>query len=76
MTEILIKRLSKNINLPKYETNGSTGMDLAANIEEKIEIKPGKSKIIPTGLRLAFLRILRFKLDQGPVLPQKIRLVY
>ena len=34
MTEILIKRLSKNIPLPKYETDGSSGMDLAANIEK------------------------------------------
>ena len=38
MTEILIKRLSKNIPLPKYETDGSSGMDIAANVEENIEI--------------------------------------
>ena len=31
MTEILIKRLSDNVSLPKYETDGSSGMDLAAN---------------------------------------------
>ena len=42
MTEVLIKRLSKNIELPKYETNGSSGMDLSANIEKKIKIEPGK----------------------------------
>ena len=53
MTEILIKRLSKNISLPKYETDGSSGMDLAANIEDKIEIKPGKSVVIPTGLSIS-----------------------
>jgi len=53
MTKILIKRLSKNISLPKYETEGSSGMDLAANIEQAIEIKPGKSVIIPTGLALS-----------------------
>ena len=53
MTKILIKRLSKNIPLPKYETGGSSGMDLAANIEQAIEIKPGKSVIIPTGLALS-----------------------
>ena len=53
MTEILIKRLSKNISLPKYETDGSSGMDLAANIENKIEIAPGKSAIIPTGLSVS-----------------------
>jgi dUTP pyrophosphatase len=53
MTEILIKRLSKNITLPKYETDGSSGMDLAANISNNIDIKPGKSEIIPTGLAVA-----------------------
>ena len=50
MTEILIKRLSKNIPLPKYETDGSSGMDLSANIEKEIQIAPGKISIIPTGL--------------------------
>ena len=53
MTKILIKRLSKNITLPKYETEGSSGMDLAANIEKTVEIKPGKFAIIPTGLALS-----------------------
>ena len=53
MTEILIKRLSKNIPLPKYETDGSSGMDLAANIDQEIEINPGKSAVIPTGLAVS-----------------------
>ena len=53
MTKILIKRLSKNVPLPKYETEGSSGMDLAANIEKTVEIKPGKFAIIPTGLALS-----------------------
>ena len=53
MTEILIKRLSKDVSLPKYETEGSSGLDLAANIDKKIEILPGKSAIIPTGLAVA-----------------------
>jgi len=50
MTKILIKRLSKEVSLPKYETSGSSGMDLAANINANINIDPGKSAIIPTGL--------------------------
>ena len=53
MTEILIKRLSKNITLPKYETDGSSGMDLAANIENEIDLEPGKTAIIPTGLAVS-----------------------
>ena len=53
MTEILIKRLSKEVPLPKYETDGSSGLDLAAFIDKNIEIRPGKSEIIPTGLAVA-----------------------
>ena len=53
MTKILIKRLSKEVSLPKYETNGSSGMDLAANINASIDINPGKTAIIPTGLALS-----------------------
>ena len=53
MTKILIKRLSKEVPLPKYETSGSSGMDLAANINANIEINPGKTAIIPTGLALS-----------------------
>ena len=50
MTEILIKRLSDKVVLPKYETEGSSGLDLAAHINESVEIKPGSTAIIPTGL--------------------------
>ena len=53
MTEILIKKLSKTVSIPKYETAGSSGMDLAAEIDEKIEIKPGETQIIPTGLSVS-----------------------
>ena len=53
MTEILIKRLSKTVSMPKYETIGSSGMDLAADIDEKIEIKPGETQIISTGLSVS-----------------------
>ena len=53
MTKILIKRLSKEVPLPKYETSGSSGMDLAANINANIDINPGKTAIIPTGLALS-----------------------
>ena len=53
MTEILVKRLSKDVILPKYKTDGSSGLDLAANIDKQIEIHPGKSEIIPTGIAVA-----------------------
>ena len=53
MTKILIKRLSNKVSLPKYETSGSSGMDLAAFIDANIDIDPGKTEIIPTGLSVA-----------------------
>ena len=53
MTEILIKRLSKDVALPKYETEGSSGLDLSAYTDNQIKILPGKSEIISTGLAVA-----------------------
>ena len=53
MIKILIKRLSREVSLPKYETNGSSGMDLAANVSDIVNIEPGKTAIIPTGLALS-----------------------
>ena len=62
MTEILIKRLSKNVTLPRYETEDSSGLDLSANIDEQIEILPGKSEIIPTGLAVAIPKNLEIQI--------------
>jgi len=39
--------------LPKYATPLSAGMDLRANIDEPITLKPMQRRIIPTGLRIA-----------------------
>ena len=53
MIKILIKRLSKEVSLPKYETSGSSGMDLSANIDTNINIDPGKTAVVPTGLAIS-----------------------
>ena len=53
MIKILIKRSSKEVSLPKYETAGSSGMDLSAHISSPIEITPNSSAIIPTGLSVS-----------------------
>lgn len=39
-----------NHQLPQYETNASAGMDLRANIETSISLKPLERSIIKTGL--------------------------
>ena len=53
MTKVLIKKLSEKVKTPKYETNGSAGVDLAAFIDSEILIKPGEISIIPTGISLS-----------------------
>ena len=53
MQKILIKKLHSDVNLPAYETSGSSGMDLQAYISEEIILKPGERKLIPTGLSIA-----------------------
>ena len=53
MIKILIKKLSKKVSLPKYETSESSGMDISANIDSKINIKPGDTAIIPSGIALS-----------------------
>lgn len=39
--------------LPKYETSLSAGMDLAAALEEALELGPGDRILVPTGLSIA-----------------------
>jgi len=53
MVKVLLKKLSKSVRLPIYKTSGSSGLDIVANIESEIEIKPGEKKIIPTGISVA-----------------------
>ena len=38
--------------LPSYATSGSAGLDLRACIDEPMEIMPGETKLIPTGLAI------------------------
>ena len=52
MVKILIKRLSPKVTMPQYKTIGSSGMDIAAFLDNEILIKPSEKKIIPTGIKL------------------------
>jgi len=53
MVKLLIKKLHKNIILPEYKTDGSSGMDLMANVEQTVKILPSEKKIISTGIMVA-----------------------
>jgi dUTP pyrophosphatase len=52
--KVQIKQLRKDrsIDLPAYATEGSAGLDLAADIEAPLKIEPGTTDLIPTGLAI------------------------
>jgi len=54
MAKVLIKKLNPNVLIPAYKTNGASGMDLMAFIEEPIKISSNCSCLVPTGLSMAF----------------------
>ena len=54
MTKVLIKKLNSLVELPVYKTDGASGMDLMAFINETITLKPKKSCLVPTGIAVAF----------------------
>ena len=53
MIKILIKRQSEKVSIPKYETIGSSGMDISTLLNKNIIIEPGTKAIIPTGFSLS-----------------------
>ena len=54
MVKVLIKKLNPSVKLPSYKTNGASGMDLMAFLEKPINLEPGKSCLVSTGLSVAF----------------------
>jgi dUTP pyrophosphatase len=48
--KILDQRLKDN--LPTYATPGSAGLDLRACIEQAMDIEPGQTVLVPTGLSI------------------------
>ena len=50
--KILDKRLGNEIELPKYGTEGSAGLDLRACLDENLILEPGKTILIPTGMAI------------------------
>ena len=48
--KILDPRLADN--LPAYATPGSAGLDLRACIDDAMELKPGQTELVPTGMAI------------------------
>lgn len=50
--KILDPRLGSDFPLPTYATEGSAGLDLRACLDETLELQPGETELIPTGIAL------------------------
>ena len=53
MVKVLLKRLDPKAQIPKYKTDGSSGLDLMALTKNPIKIKSQESVLIPTGISFA-----------------------
>jgi dUTP pyrophosphatase len=50
--KILDSRLGEEFPLPDYATAGSAGMDLRALLDEPLDLPPGETTLIPTGMAI------------------------
>jgi len=50
--KILDPRLGRDYPLPEYATSGSAGLDLRAMLDEPLELRPGQSELIPSGMAI------------------------
>jgi len=50
--KILDVRVGKAFPLPTYATSGSAGLDLRACIDDVLDIAPGTTTLVPTGLAI------------------------
>ena len=53
--KVYIKKISSksDFKLPNYETKGAAGMDLSADIESEVTLKPLERSLIPTGIAIS-----------------------
>ena len=50
--KLLDDRLGQSIPVPEYATSGSAGLDMRACLDEALLLKPGETKLIPTGMAI------------------------
>jgi len=62
MGKVLVKKLDPNVELPKYKTEGSSGLDLMAFIDNPIKISPNTSALVPTGISVAISNDLEIQI--------------
>ena len=49
---VLDPRIGREYPLPQYATSGSAGVDLRACIDAPLELKPGDTQLIPSGIAI------------------------
>ena len=49
---ILDERLGREFPMPHYATDGAAGMDMRACVDGELEIAPGETHLIPTGIAM------------------------
>jgi dUTP pyrophosphatase len=49
---VLDARIGRDYPLPAYATSGSAGVDLRACIDAPLELKPGDTQLIPSGIAI------------------------
>ena len=56
--EIQVKTLEnfEGLSLPEHQTDGSSGLDLLAAVEQDLILKPGDRALVPTGIQIALPR--------------------
>lgn len=50
--KILDSKLGNEFPLPTYASSGSAGLDLRACLDEPLQLEPGETKLIPTGMAI------------------------
>jgi len=50
--KVLDPRIGNEFPLPDYATDGSAGMDLRAMLDAPLDLAPGKTELIPTGIAI------------------------
>ena len=50
--KVLDPRLGDSFPLPRYATDGSAGLDLRAMTNQPLELGPGSSELVPTGMAI------------------------
>lgn len=50
--KILDSRITDEFGLPQYATPGSAGLDLRACVAQSLQLQPGQTELIPTGIAI------------------------